>query len=73
MVKPDMLLTAEGGCLSELTPGCRDRRKVEAMDEINEITNANPEVRRLNGPKTRRFFDGDVPGEEEGAGEGGNR
>jgi hypothetical protein len=73
MTKADMLLTAEGGCLPELTPDGRDRGKefIEAMDEIKEITDANPAA-RLNEPKTRRFFDGDVPGEEE-SGEGGNR
>ncbi|MGN6154668.1 MAG: hypothetical protein ACTHN4_02910 [Sphingomicrobium sp.] len=65
MVKPDMLLTAEGGCLPEMTPGCRDRGKefIEAMDEIKQMTEANPAA-RLDGPKARRFFDGDVPGEE---------
>jgi hypothetical protein len=36
---------------------------MEAMDEINEMTDADPHA-RLDGPKTRRFFDGDVPGEE---------
>lgn len=64
MTKPDMLLTADGGCLPELT-GARDRGKefMEAMDEIKQTTDANPAA-RLNGPKTRRFFDGDVLGEE---------
>lgn len=65
MVKPDMLLTVEGGCLPELTPGCRNRGAefLEAMDEIREMTEANPDA-PLNGPKTRRFFDGDAVGEE---------
>ena len=59
MPEPDMLLTAEGGCLPDVVGCGRDRGAefMEAMDEIRETD-------RLDGPKARRFFDGDAVGEE---------
>jgi hypothetical protein len=59
MREPDMLLTAEGGCLPELTPGGRNRGAefMEAMDEISETG-------ETDGPKTRRFFDRNGPEQE---------
>jgi hypothetical protein len=64
MTKADMLLTADGGCLPELTPGGRDRG-AEFIDAMGEIR----ETGETDGPKARRFFDCDVP-EEDGEGEG---
>lgn len=58
MREPDMLLTAEGGCLPDAVGRGRNRGEefMEAMDEIKETD-------RMDGPKARRFFD-----EEEGEG-----
>jgi hypothetical protein len=60
-----MLLTVEGGCIPEFTPGCRDRGAefMEAMDEIKETG-------ETDGPKTRRFFDEDGEGEGDGGARG---
>lgn len=59
MPEPDMLLTAEGGCLPDAVGTGRDRGEefMEALDEIKETD-------RMDGPKVRRFFDGDAVGEE---------
>lgn len=55
MVEPDMLLTGEGGCLPDAV-GCGRDRGQEFLDALDEIK----ETGRTDGPKTRRFFDGDA-------------
>lgn len=54
MVEPDMLLTAEGGCIPEVLPTGRDRSTElrEALDEVKATD-------KTDGPKVRRFFDED--------------
>lgn len=70
MVEPDMLLATEGGCLPELVGAGRDRMTEykEALAEAKEVVAAGKLDEgcedEIDGPKTRRFFDGDVPGEK---------
>ena len=58
LVEPDMLLTAEGGCLPEMV-GCGRDRGQEYMAACKEARETGEE-----GPAVRRFFDGATPPEE---------
>ena len=52
MVEPDMLLTAEGGCLPDMV-GCGRDRGQEYVAACNEVQGGDSE----GGPAVRRFFD----------------